>query len=77
MDTAKLFINGRSQAVRIPKKYRFKGDEVYIKKVGNTVILIPYHAPWETLIDSLDIFSADFMENREQPPLQDREDAFR
>jgi len=77
MDTAKLFINGRSQAVRIPKKYRFKGDEVYIKKVGNTVILIPYHAPWETLIDSLEIFSADFMENREQPPVQDREDAFR
>lgn len=76
MDTAKLFINGRSQAVRIPKKYRFKGDEVYIKKVGNTVILIPYHAPWETLIDSLEIFSADFMENREQPPVQDREDAF-
>jgi antitoxin VapB len=76
MDTAKLFVNGRSQAVRLPKEYRFEGDQVFIKKVGNTVILIPYRAPWETLIDSLGIFSADFMENREQPPVQDREDAF-
>ena len=76
MKTAKLFRNGRSQAVRLPKEYRFEGDDVYIKKVGDLVILIPYHAPWNTLIDSLKIFSSDFMENREQPPTQDREDVF-
>lgn len=76
MDTAKLFMNGRSQAVRLPKDFRFDGDQVYIKKVGNAVILIPYHAPWNMLVDSLQLFSADFMEKYEQLPIQDREDLF-
>lgn len=76
METAKLFINGRSQAVRLPKKFRFEGDEVYIKKVGNAVILIPYHTPWNTLLDSLKLFSADFLEDREQTPIEAREGAF-
>jgi antitoxin VapB len=76
METAKLFMNGRSQAVRLPKEFRFDGDEVYIKKVGDAVILIPYHTPWDTLFDSLKLFSADFMEDREQPPLEAREGAF-
>ncbi|NOZ74221.1 MAG: AbrB/MazE/SpoVT family DNA-binding domain-containing protein, partial [FCB group bacterium] len=41
METAKIFSNGRSQAVRLPRKYRFDDKEVYIKRLGNTVILIP------------------------------------
>jgi antitoxin VapB len=41
MDTAKLFENGKSQAVRLPKEYRFHGNKVYIKKLGNAVVLIP------------------------------------
>ena len=76
MNTAKLFMNGRSQAVRLPKEFRFDGDEVFIKKVGDAVILIPYHAPWNSLFESLKLFSTDFMEEREQPSIQDREDAF-
>ena len=76
MNTAKLFMNGRSQAVRLPREFRFDGDEVYIKKVGDAVILIPYHAPWKTLVNSLQLFSADFLEDREQSLVQDREDAF-
>jgi antitoxin VapB len=76
METAKIFMNGRSQAIRLPKKYRFKGSEVYIKKVGDVVMLIPYHAPWEMLKDSLAMFSNDFMETRNQPELQEREDMF-
>jgi antitoxin VapB len=76
MNKAKLFKNGRSQAVRLPKEFRFDGDEVFIKKVGDAVILIPYHAPWNTLVESLKLFSADFMGEREQPSSQDREDAF-
>ena len=40
METAKLFINGRSQSVRLPKAYRFEGNEVYIKKVAGEVLLI-------------------------------------
>ena len=76
METAKIFMNGRSQAIRLPKKYRFEGSEVYIKKVGNAVMLIPYQAPWQSLQDSLDMFSADFMESREQPEPQEREEFF-
>lgn len=76
MDTAKLFTNGRSQAVRLPKEYRFNGTEVYIKKVGDTVVLIPMTESWKTLTDSLDQFSDDFMENREQPESQERESPF-
>ena len=60
MQTAKLFPNGSSQAVRLPKEFRFDGDQVYIKRVGNGVMLLPFTAPWQTLIDSLDRFTADF-----------------
>ena len=76
MDTAKLFTNGRSQAVRLPKEYRFEGTEVFIKKVGHTVVLIPVTGSWETLIDSLEAFSDDFMQEREQPVIQERESPF-
>lgn len=73
MKTAKLFMNGRSQAVRLPKSFRFDDSEVYIKQVGESVVLIPYHQPWQTLFDSLDLFSFDFMEDRQQPEQPPRE----
>ncbi|NIR69196.1 antitoxin [candidate division KSB1 bacterium] len=73
MTTAKIFMNGSSQAVRLPKEFRFDDTEVYIKKYQNVVILIPKDDPWAALIASLDQFSDDFMENREQPQQQDRE----
>jgi antitoxin VapB len=76
METAKLFMNGRSQAVRLPKEYRFDGDEVFIKRVGKAVLLIPHHDSWQTLFDSLDQFSDDFMASRDQPEQQAREDLF-
>ena len=67
MDKVKLFQNGRNQAIRLPKAYRFPGTKVYIKKVGNAVVLIPEQDSWQTLTDSLPLFSNDFMEQREQP----------
>lgn len=73
MQTAKIFINGRSQAVRLPKDFRFAGEDVYIKKVGKMVILIPKDDPWSSLINSLDQFTDDFMESREQPNQTPRE----
>ncbi|MEJ5309668.1 MAG: type II toxin-antitoxin system VapB family antitoxin [Anaerolineae bacterium] len=76
METAKLFTNGQSQAVRLPKAFRFAGSQVYIKRMGNAVVLLPYEAPWQTLIESLAMFSDDFMENRAQPETQIREDMF-
>ena len=60
MQTAKLFPNGQSQAVRLPKEFRFEGDRVYIQRVGNAVVLLPYQAPWQTLFASLDAFTSDF-----------------
>lgn len=76
MRTAKLFKNGQSQAVRLPKDFRFEGDEVVIKRVGNAVALIPVNQSWDVLVDSLDKFSADFMIDRNQPEPQIREDMF-
>lgn len=73
MNTAKIFINGRSQAVRLPKKYRFQGKDVYIKKLDDMVILIPKNNPWASLISSVHEFSDDFMEERHQPFQQTRE----
>ena len=77
METAKLFQNGKSQAVRLPKKYRFPGDRVLIKRVGNAVVLLPYRDSWETLFESLEQFSDDFMsEDRQQPIDRERENVF-
>ena len=74
MDSAKLFYNGRSQAVRLPRDYRFDGEEVYIKKIGDAVVLIPKAKLWEVHEAGLDYFSSDYMESRKQPTLKTRDD---
>ncbi len=61
METAKIFANGKSQAVRLPKKYRFSGGEVFIQKVGNAVVLLPKDAAWQVFLDGLNGFSDDFL----------------
>ena len=76
MLTAKLFQNGQSQAVRLPKAFRLPGSEVYIKKMGQAIVLFPMDHPWETLFESLAQFSEDFMDVREQPSVQTRADVF-
>jgi len=76
MDTAKLFQNGKSQAIRLPKEYRFDGTKVYLKKMGNAVVIIPEHNSWQSLFDSLDLFSDDFLADRPQPSLESREGLF-
>lgn len=70
MTTAKLFKNGQSQAVRLPKEFRFEGDEVLIKRVGKAVVLLSVTSSWDTLYDSLEQFSDDFMSERNQPTMQ-------
>jgi len=74
MKTAKLFQNGQSQAVRLPREYRFEDDHVFVKKSGNIVLLIPAKNSWDTLVQSLAKFSDDFMAERKQPKAQKRED---
>ncbi len=73
MKTAKIFKNGRSQAVRLPKEFRFNDKEVFIKRNGNTVLLIPRTGSWDSLFESLKKFSGDFMEQRVQPKTEKRE----
>ncbi len=72
MDTAKLFQNGRSQAVRLPKEFRFEGTEVLIKRVGDAVVLLPQKHSWDTLFNSLDQFESGFKLTREQPTEQQK-----
>ncbi len=72
MEMAKIFRNGKSQAVRLPKKFRFEEDEVYIKKIGETVVLIPPHNPWGPFFKSLDKFSEDFLPGRKQGKIEKR-----
>jgi antitoxin VapB len=67
MQTAKIFTNGRSQAVRLPKDFRFSDSDVFIKKIGKMVILLPKDDPWSPLVNSLDQFTDDFMDSRDQP----------
>lgn len=73
MKTAKLFQNGQSQAVRLPKEFRFDDSEVFIKKTGNVIHLIPRRDSWDSLLSSLKKFSPDFMDERIQPELEKRE----
>jgi len=77
MKTAKLFRNGQSQAVRLPKEFRFEGDEVFIKKSGSAVVLIPLVNSWDSLTGSLDKFTKDYMDDRNQPRQKKRAAAFR
>lgn len=67
MQIAKLFANGRSQAVRLPKEFRFEGEEVFIKRVGNSVVLTPKSTGWDAMFTALDAFGPDFDIDREQP----------
>jgi antitoxin VapB len=73
MERAKLFKNGQSQAVRLPKALRFKGTEVYATRLGSAVVLIPADDPWRSLRESLDLFTDDYLERREQPRAEERE----
>ncbi|HHW42083.1 MAG TPA: AbrB/MazE/SpoVT family DNA-binding domain-containing protein [Syntrophomonadaceae bacterium] len=74
MDIAKIFENGRSQAVRLPKEYRFNDSEVFVKKIDDIVILIPKDSVWKTFEASIKYFSDDFLSDRNQPEMPQRDD---
>jgi len=75
---AKVFPNGRSQAIRIPKDFRVESDEVYIEKVGESLVITPRKRDrWDTLHEMLEqTDTSDFMIERTQPPLEVREELF-
>ncbi len=73
MDKAKIFMNGRSQAVRLPKKYRFKEKEVYIKKTDDGILLIPKsNSVWDIWERNIMKYDDKFMDERNQPEQQER-----
>jgi antitoxin VapB len=72
MQTAKIFKNGKSQAVRLPKEFRFEGDEVFIKKQGNSVILTPKEKPYANLLAAMGKAGPDFMVTRDQGKFEKR-----
>lgn len=71
LEKAKIFMNGRSQAVRLPKKFRFKGSEVYIKKTEEGVLLIPKNnSIWDVWEKNLIKYNDRFIDDRNQPDFQ-------
>lgn len=74
MMTAKIFENGRSQAVRLPRECRFSGEEVAVNKIGDIVMLMPKENKWSGFLNSLNLFSEDFMnDGRRDNILQERD----
>ena len=74
MMTANIIENGQDQLVLLPNECRFTGDEVVISKIGEAVILLPHKGEWLSLLNSLESFYTDFLQDgREQPSLQERE----
>ena len=74
METAKIFENGRSQAVRLPKKFRFNTDEVVVQQLGAAVLLVPKESLWNTFMDGVNSFTEDIFENgRDQGGQEERD----
>ena len=67
MASAKLFRNGQSQAVRLPREFALPGREVFVRRVGNAVLLVPVDDPWAGFEAALGQFSEDFLSARAQP----------
>jgi len=71
---AKIFMNGRSQAVRLPKECRFDCDEVFVHKSGDQVILSALEPGWDEFFDEPSAFGGDFLADREDIASQERND---
>ena len=74
MMTAKVFENGRSQAVRLPKECRFNTDEVAVNRIGDIVLLIPKTNKWNSFMQAIDMFSVDFMKDGRDGSLEQERD---
>ena len=72
METAKIFMNGRSEAISLPKDCRFEAKEVFIKKIGDIVMLVPKKKIWDVFLTGLQGFSDDFMDERSNDKPQKR-----
>ena len=75
MMTAKVFENGRSQAVRLPKECRFNTDEVAVNRIGDIVLLMPKTNKWTSFMQAIDMFSDDFMQDGRDGSLEQEREA--
>ena len=75
MMTAKVFENGRSQAVRLPKECRFNTDEVAVNRIGVIVLLMPKTNKWSSFMQAIDMFSDDFMQDGRDGSLEQEREA--
>lgn len=75
METAKVFDSGGSQAVRLPKKFRFQADEVVVQRLGDAVLLVPPEHLWQTFQDGLNSFTDDFFADGRDQGIQGERDA--
>jgi antitoxin VapB len=73
IETIKIEDISGEQFIKIPANLKIDDDKVYLKKVGSLIYVIPFHNPWQSIIDSLGGFSEDFMDSREQQVQQKRE----
>jgi antitoxin VapB len=64
---------GDNQTINIPKEMMINDDKVIVRKLGNALYVVPYKNPWENLINSLESFTSDFMDSREQPDWDKKE----
>ena len=77
MVTASVITRGHGQSVQLPNGFQLDTSEVYLKRVGRSVLLIPKDAdPWDAMAESLEQFTGDFMQDRAQPAEQQREAMF-
>jgi len=72
-EAVKIKKKSGAQIIQIPEGFRIKDDKVYLKKVGNSIYVIPFHNPWDSLINSTELFTSDFLEERNQPKVQERD----
>jgi len=72
-ETVKIKKKSGAQVIQIPESLRIEDNKVYLKKVGNSIYVIPFHNPWESLIQSTELFTKDFLDERDQPGVQERE----
>ena len=66
-ETVKIKKKAGTQIIQIPEGLKIEDDKVYLKKVGNSIYVIPFHNPWESLIQSTEMFTKDFLDERDQP----------
>jgi len=71
--TSELFKNGQSQAIRLPKEFRFEGSSVFIHHLGSYVVPVPQHDPWRSMFEATKRFSDDFMAERDQGTQAERD----